>query len=151
MMQGAQVEDRVGYVLKQAQQALRAAMDRALRERGLTTPQYAVLSALEAQPGLSNAELARRAFVTPQTMNGIVVLLERAGLVARRPHDQHGRVLTTDLTPAGQELVRSCHAAVEQIEERMVAPLNAAERAQLVALLRACASALRAEGRAQRR
>src|SRR5215207_9489752 len=37
-MQGEQVEHRVGYLLKEAQHALRTAMDRALRERDLTTP-----------------------------------------------------------------------------------------------------------------
>ena len=130
-MQGNRAEDRVGYLLKEAQHALRLAMDRALGERGLTTPQYAVLSALDEEPGLSNADLARRAFVTPQTMNSIVVLLERAGLVERQPHAVHGRVLSTILTPAGAELVQSCHDIVGSIEERMLAPLNDAQRAQL--------------------
>src|SRR5215470_2842464 len=89
---------RVGYLLQEAQHALRIALDRALQERGLTTPQYAVLSALDEEPGLSKADLARRAFVTPQTLNSIVVLLEHAGLVQRRPHAVHGRVLSTVLT-----------------------------------------------------
>ncbi len=142
-MQGNHVEDRVGYLLKEAQHALRTAMDRALRERGLTTPQYAVLSALDNQPGLSNAELARRAFVTPQTMNAIVVLLERAGLVERRPHARHGRVLTTVLTPVGADLVLSSHEAVGRVEEQMLAPLSDAERAQLARLLSTCAKAFR--------
>ncbi len=149
-MQATRVQDRVGYLLKQAQQALRTAMDRALRERGLTTPQYAVLSALDAEPGLSNADLARRAFVTPQTMNSIVVLLERAGLVERQPHEEHGRVLTTVLTPAGVALVRSCHEAVERIEERMLAPLSEAERGQLARLLGACVRAIRTEAQGGR-
>jgi DNA-binding MarR family transcriptional regulator len=139
----------MGYLLKQAQQALRVAMDHALREQGLTTPQYAVLSALAEHPGLSNADLARRAFVTPQTMNAIVRWLERAGLVQRRPHDQHGRVLTTVLTAAGAERVQSCHAAVEQVEQKLVAPLTDAERAQLATLLRTCTQALRADFRSR--
>jgi DNA-binding MarR family transcriptional regulator len=125
-------------------------MDRALGERGLTTPQYAVLSALDEEPGLSNADLARRAFVTPQTMNSIVVLLERAGLVERRPHAVHGRVLSTVLTPAGTELVQSCHDVVRRIEERMLTPLSDAEQAQLAMLLRTCATALRTDTRTRR-
>ena len=65
-------------------------MDKALREVCMTTAQYAALSALEAAPGLSGAELARRSLVTPQTMNAILVNLEAAGLVVRRPHPEHG-------------------------------------------------------------
>src|SRR3712207_8022525 len=67
---------RVGYELKRAQHALRSEMDGALRGVGLTTPQYAALSVLEGEEGISGALLARRCFVTPQTMNGILVNLE---------------------------------------------------------------------------
>jgi hypothetical protein len=67
------VTDLVGYQLKRAQQALRTAMDEGLRAQGLTTPQYAALTHLEADEPLSGAELARRCFVTAQTMNAILV------------------------------------------------------------------------------
>lgn len=130
--------DLVGYQLKRAQQALRSAMDSALRERGLTTPQYAALSALEAGEPLSGAELARRCFVTPQTMNGIVVGLEQGALVERTPHPDHGRVIETHLTEAGRVLLRDAHQAVRVIEEQMLAGMSAAERGGLGALLRCC-------------
>src|SRR3954466_11229941 len=93
-----QVTDRIGYQLKRAQQALRTAMDEGLRAHGLTTPQYAALTHLEAAEPLSGAELARRCFVTAQTMNAILVGLERARLVERAPHANHGRVRDEGLT-----------------------------------------------------
>lgn len=130
--------DFVGYQLKRAQQALRSAMDAALRERGITTPQYAALTALEADEPLSGAEMARRCFVTPQTMNGIVVGLEQAALVERTPHPDHGRVIETHLTEAGRVLLRDAHQAVLVIEERMLAGMSAAERRRLAVLLRCC-------------
>jgi len=137
------VDERVGYVLKRVQQALRAAMDEVLRRRGLTTAQYAALSALEEAPGLSGAELARRCFVTPQTMNEIVAYLEVAGLVERRRGDD-ARVLRAALTAAGQELVAVCHQAVAVIEERMVSGLSPRERQQLLGGLHRCVDALEA-------
>jgi len=137
------VDERVGYVLKRVQQALRAAMDEVLRRRGLTTAQYAALSALEEAPGLSGAELARRCFVTPQTMNEIVAHLEVAGLVERRRGDD-ARVLRAALTAAGQELVAVCHQAVAVIEERMVSGLSPRERQQLLGGLHRCVDALEA-------
>jgi hypothetical protein len=96
-----QLADRVGYQLKRAQQALRTAMDEGLRAQGITTPQYAALTALAADEPLSGAELARRCFVTAQTMNAILVGLERARLVERTPHAEHGRVIddTRDCLP----------------------------------------------------
>ncbi len=136
------VEDRVGYVVKRVQQALGAQMSQALSDHGLTNAQYAALSALEADPGLSNAELARRSFVTPQTMNQVVAQLERAGLVQRRPHPVHGRILETRVTPRGEAALALAHAAVLAIEARMVSGLTAAEQAQLLAALRRCAEGL---------
>ena len=136
------VEGRVGYVLKQAQHALRLAMEDALRARGLTAPQYAVLSALDANPGLSGAELARRSFVTPQTMNEIVVNLQVAGLIERRRSPDNRRVQQAVLTGTGRTLVRTCHAAVIAVEERMLSRLARDERDQLLGLLRRCVGAL---------
>lgn len=136
------LEDRVGYQLKRVQHALRSRMDEALRSMGLTTPQYAALSALEEEPGLSGAELARRSFVTPQTMNGVLANLEAAGLIERHPHPEHGRVLQAYLTESGETLVYKAHREVENIEERMLADLNEDKRILLAGMLRVCTASL---------
>ena len=133
---------RVGYELKRVQHALRQAMDEALRETGVTTPQYAAMSVLVEEPGLSNARLARRSFVTPQTMNQILGRLEASGLVERRGHQEHGRVLQTFLTREGERLLVGCDRAVDAVEERMVSRLTEADRRALLESLRACAGAL---------
>lgn len=106
----------LGYALKRAQQALRGYLDAELRDVGLTTPQYSVLAGLEFNAGLSNAELARRAFVTAQTMQAIIVTLERAGLVERRAHPVNGRILTTELTSAGRSALRAAHEITARAE-----------------------------------
>jgi DNA-binding MarR family transcriptional regulator len=136
------VEQQIGYQLKRAQHALRLSMDSALSDLGLTTAQYAALSALEAAPGLSNAALARRCFVTAQTMNAIVMQLEASGLIERRQHPEHGRVLQTTLTAEGQQRVTQAHRIVGRIEEQMVQHLDQAERQQFFRWLQACTSAL---------
>jgi DNA-binding MarR family transcriptional regulator len=133
---------RAGYLIKRAQQALRNAMDRALREHGLTTPQYAILSFLAEEPDLSSAELARRAFVTPQTMNEILTKLAADGLVARSAHPRHGRILQTRLTDAGARALEACHACVDAIEAQMVSALDGREQHQLVRALERCIEAL---------
>lgn len=136
------VTDHPGYLLKRAQAALNAAMVGALREHGATLAQYAVLTALDEEPGLSNAGLARRAFVTPQTMNQVLHELEQKGWVARHPHPGHARILQADLTPAGRTALGACHRAVNAIEEQMLAPLAPGDIKQFAATLRACIQAL---------
>jgi len=136
------MDDRIGYMLKRVQAALRGRMDEELGPQGLTGPQYAVLSALEREPGLSNAELARRAFVTPQTMVRIVENLEARGLLVRHAHPSHGRLLPASLTRRGERLVAAGHAGVGEVERRMLASLAEEERRQLLDLLLRCAVAL---------
>jgi len=135
--------EAVGYLLKTAQQSLRAAMDFALRDLGVTTPQYAALTFLEESPGLSSAQLARKAFVTPQTMQRIVANLEAAGLVERDPHPDLGRVLEARLTGRGRDLLAECHRRAQAVESQMVAGLSAEDRRQLADLLSRCAANLR--------
>jgi DNA-binding MarR family transcriptional regulator len=137
------VESSVGYELKRVQHDLRLGMDGTLKELDVTTPQYAALSVLAEEPGLSNAALARRSFVTPQTMNQILVRLEAAGLVERRAHPEHGRVLQAYLTEEGERLRRECAGRVDAVEERMVSGLSEDERKDLLGLLRRCSAALR--------
>ena len=117
----------IGFALKRAQHALRSRLDTGLREIGLTTPQYAVLVSLEVEPGASNAELARRAFVTPQTMQAILVALVRAGYIVRKPHAEHGRVQTTELTAKGCEALKAASEIAFDAERRIrkaAAPLD---------------------------
>ena len=108
--------ETLGYALKRAQQALRLHMDRQLKELSLTAPQYNVLCSLEAEPGASNARLARRAFVTPQTMQSMLVKLERADLIERSPDAEHGRIQRTQLTHEGRATLRKAHQAVRETE-----------------------------------
>lgn len=133
----------IGYALKLAQQALRTRMDAGLRELGLTTPQYAVLTFLTEEPGASNAMLARRSFVTPQTMQSILVGLERAGFIARTPHPEHGRVQRTELTGAGRDVLKAASGIVAEAEAKLRSASAPLEPEQLAALLLRLADALR--------
>ncbi len=133
----------IGFALKQAQQALRTRMDAQLRQIGLTTPQYAVLIYLKTEPGASNAALARQAFVTPQTMQAILVTLEKSGFIKRTPHPEHGRVQKTELTPSGDQALEAASEIVADVETRLVdaaAPLSAPLVAEMLMRL---ANALR--------
>jgi DNA-binding MarR family transcriptional regulator len=136
------MEGRIGYQLKRAHQAFCQVVDDALRQVGLTTAQYAVLGFLEDAGELSNAELARRCYVTPQTMNQIVASLETRHIVQRAAHPTHGRILQTSLTQQGRHLVAQAHQRVGAVEARMTAGLSHDERHQLTRMLDACATAL---------
>lgn len=132
----------IGYVLKQASAALRASMDDVLRPFGLSVPQYACLELLGQRPGQSNAELARGAFVTRQSMNEVLRGLQERGLLERPDMVAAGRSRPTRLTADGRRLLKSASAAVARVEERMLAALASAQRERLLRDLLDCSAAL---------
>ncbi|MFI6703841.1 MarR family winged helix-turn-helix transcriptional regulator [Streptomyces sp. NPDC050509] len=136
------VTEHVGYRLKRASAALRSAMDKALREHGLTVPQYSCLELLDEQPGLSNADLARGTFVTRQSANVVLRGLKDAGLITRADVTDHGRALPVHLTPAGQQRLHVARESVYAVEVRMIEAIPQRRLAALLADLDAMAEAL---------
>lgn len=136
------VTQRLGYRLKRAAAALRGAMDKVLREHGLTVPQYACLELLDQQPGLSNAELARGAFVTRQSMNVVLRGLQDGGLITRPAAADHGRALPAHLTEEGHRRLAAARSAVYAVDQRMTDAVPAERLADLLADLDRMAAAL---------
>ncbi len=132
----------IAYLIGRLDRVLRQQLGARTAQFGLTAAQYTALSVLKARVPLSNAKLARRAFVTPQAMNELVKALEHKGLVARRPDPDHGRVVQMLLTPAGETLVSKCDRVVRQLEDRMLQQLAGTDREQLRSVLWACIDSL---------
>src|SRR5207237_7443827 len=109
----------LAYLLRQAQAATRLTMERALADLGVTSPQFVVLTMLKAYPGLSGADLARVALLTPQTVGVIIGNLERDGAIRKTPHPVHGRVLMWSLTRNGLALLGQCRRHVLALEGRL--------------------------------
>jgi DNA-binding MarR family transcriptional regulator len=136
------VDGHSGYLLRQAWYAFRTAMEAALRAEGLSGAQYAALSVLARDAGLSGADLARACNTTPQAMNGVVATLERAGLVARRAHPTHGRILQAYLTDEGRRRLDRATPAVRGVERAIESGLSPEEVAAVKRWLVAMAQRL---------
>jgi DNA-binding MarR family transcriptional regulator len=131
-------EPRATYLVKRLESAVRRNLDLELGAHGMTTPQYAALSILRAQPGLSSAQLARRAFVTPQSMQVMVTAFIRDGLVERRADPSNQRVLRIHLTRDGELLLLQADEAAARIEEQMLGDLDGERTALLRELMTVC-------------
>ena len=129
---------RLGYVVGRLDRALRRHVDEGVRPYGLTWQQYTLLSVLRARSGLSNAQLARRSFITPQSMSEIVSALVRKGFIRREADPTHGRILRTELTEQGRQVLEAADGVVEAIEEQMARELSSRDRERLMVHLRSC-------------
>jgi DNA-binding MarR family transcriptional regulator len=141
-------EPRATYLVKRLESAVRRNLDLELGSHGMTTPQYATLSILRAQPGLSAAQLARRAFVTPQSMQVMVTAFIRDGLVERRADPNNQRILRNHLTRDGELLLLRADEAAAGIEQQMLGGLDAEQTAMLRELMTVCIENLTASARA---
>jgi DNA-binding MarR family transcriptional regulator len=117
-------------------------MEEALKPLGLTVSHYSCLFHLRLEPGISAAVLARRTFVTRQSMNVMLQQLIDRDLVARPSSADSGRALPSILTPAGTAALDAAQRLVESVEKRMLAGLTSAETAALASGLAACVTAL---------
>lgn len=140
---GVDLKTSLGYLLKEASSALRAAMDEVLRPLGMSVTHYSCLELLAQRPGLSNSELARGTFVTRQSMNVLLQNLERDGYVTRPTEAPVGKVLPARLTPRGRRSLEKATVAVRSVEMRMLADLTESEQSAAFALLQSMILALR--------
>jgi DNA-binding MarR family transcriptional regulator len=135
---------RVGYLVYRVERRLRTRLDEALRHHGVTTTEYVTLSVLRQHDGMSCAELARWAFVSPQAMNAVISKLEQRRLVRRRRDPTHGRVLRASVTAKGLETLARCDNAMDTIEHDMLRDVAPEAADVLGRTLASCAHALEA-------
>src|SRR3954467_9283717 len=108
-------------LIKTVHQALRAELDVVLRDAGLTLPQLAALVTLAKSPGASNADLARGAFVSPQSMGELLAPLKKQGFIEQAPHPKNARILQAKLTPTGLAVLKKGGAEVARVEAKLAA------------------------------
>jgi DNA-binding MarR family transcriptional regulator len=126
--EGNASEPRFVYLIGRVDRGLRAVMEEALRELDLSIPEYTAMSVLERRPGLSNAQLARRSLIAPQSMIHVIARLEERGLVGRDTDPSHGRILRAKLTGRGKKLLAKAHGRIEVVEDDLLAGLSESRR-----------------------
>lgn len=125
------------YLLHQASQAMRARLEHSLRDIQMTGIKYTVLAIVGSNENVSSADLSRRFFVTPQTMNEIVGDLVQRGLVMKREDANTKRILRLVLTLPGRRLLEKCEQIADDIEEQALAQFSADKLSDLRILLKA--------------
>ena len=107
-----------------------------VRETGLTPAQMHTLEILGSCGDLRMKDLAGRMGVTTGSLTVLVDRLERAGFVARRPHESDRRSILVGLTPEGERHAREHHALHARLTQEMADGLSAEEAALFPEILR---------------
>ncbi len=130
------------YRVKQLELSIRVRLDKVLRESRITVVQYTALTVLRSRDGLTSAQLARRSFVTPQSISDVVIVLTDRGLVLRRDDPANSSHRLLFLSASGRALLQRLDGPVQDIEDEMLAALSRADRDQFRHDLESCYSSL---------
>lgn len=125
-----------GYTIKQVQQQIHTAMEDALRPSSLSLSQYNVLKSLEEKILITGAELARRAFVTPQTMHTILTTMERKKLIVRTAISGNSKSYSISLTDTGKALLKEAEGSLDLVFDQANDALTSKEYIKLEQLLK---------------
>jgi MarR family transcriptional regulator, lower aerobic nicotinate degradation pathway regulator len=133
---GFLVEDHVGFLLRRAHQRHVSLFLEIAGHHGLTPTQFAALFKTVELGRVTQNLLGRLTAMDPATVQGVVRRLIARGLLVRAhdPMDRRTAVLTP--TEEGVALIDRSVSCAQQSHEAALAPLNAQERNQLLALLR---------------
>lgn len=134
---------RFSYAVGALDRSIRRSLGAVLRPYELTWAEYTALSLIGRRDGYSNAQLARRSFVSPQAMHEMISSLERRSLLERPPSEAHRSIRHTHLTDRGRSLLAECNVAVNEMETSMLDGVPGKRRAETIALLLEAARNLR--------
>lgn len=96
----------VNAILRQFMQLVQTRSKKIRKETGITGPQLLAMKTLADSPNLSISELARRIYLHPATVVGIVDRLEGQSLVERTPSKKDRRQVNVKLTRSGKAALR---------------------------------------------
>lgn len=85
------------------------------QETGLTGPQLWVVKLLEESSPMKAADLAKRTYLHPATMVGLLDRLEAKGLIQRTRAQHDRRVIHIELTEQGRAIVKNSPEVVQSL------------------------------------
>jgi MarR family transcriptional regulator, transcriptional regulator for hemolysin len=103
---------------------------------GLTPALFGLLNVIGAREGAIQQELGAAMGIDRSTMVLLIDQLESAGVAKRRPSATDRRAREIAITPKGRRLLQRARRMISQVEDEVLAGLTAAERRELLTLLR---------------
>lgn len=127
----------LGYQLRRAWLAMGGDLGQRLEALSLTGMSLSVLLMIEANPGVSQSELARQMDIKRANMTPITAQFDDRGLIERVATD--GRSHGLRLSSAGRDLVRRAWSCVVANERKFLSRLSESEQSQAARILIALA------------
>ncbi|WP_019182391.1 MarR family winged helix-turn-helix transcriptional regulator, partial [Microbacterium yannicii] len=116
---GTPATDRLNYTAYRLARALNRAAENTALAHGVTLPQFLILQVLGEGVPLSNAQVARRTFVSSQAAHVVSAELLESGLIEKVEHPTNRRVRLVRLSESGWNTLTECAAEIREREDRL--------------------------------
>jgi DNA-binding MarR family transcriptional regulator len=131
-----EVAEFAGQLFFRLWRASHTRVTEAFERVGLTPALFAVLNYLAAQEGSTQRAIGTAMGIDPSTMVSIVDGLQAEGLASRRPHPTDRRAHAVTITTKGRRALERARRMAKRAEDEVLSGLSAAEREQLMGLMR---------------
>lgn len=125
-----------GHLIRRAHQISTALFTEECGRFDLTSVQFAALSAIAANPDSDATRLSALIAFDRSTLGDVLERMERRGWIVRVASPSDRRVKAVRLSPAGVRLLQQVAPAVQRVQERLLASLPAADRRNILRLLK---------------
>lgn len=126
---------QLAMALRRAYLAIHRQTNDALVPTGVTADQFVVLCELAQGASKTQRELVDRTASDSNTLRAMLVLLERRGLVQRRPHPTDGRAWSVALTAQGRRTFQKLWRRSDKLRMKLVEHLDQDSLRHFIALL----------------
>ncbi len=109
--------------------------DEVSRPFNLSPIEFAVVAAVEDEPGLDQRRLAARLAIDTVSTSKLLDRLERLRLVRRTVNSEDRRARVLSLTPRGREVRVKIGVGFRAAHDKIMAPLSSIEQRQFIELL----------------
>lgn len=124
-----------GHLIRRAHQVAVAIFMEETADFDVTPVQFAILNALLEDPGEDQVTLSRKVAFDAATFGSVITRLEARGWVRREADAVDRRRKRLWVTDEGAEAAQKMKRSVGRVQQRILQPLEAAEREQLIGLL----------------
>lgn len=124
-----------GHLIRRCQQIAVALFMEETAAFDVTPVQYAALFAIAENPEIDATRLSDLIAFDRSTLGNVLERLENKGLVQRKPGRDDKRTKLLRITPQGTALLGRIEKAVENAQDRILAPLSKAQQRQFMELL----------------
>lgn len=139
---GEPATNRLGYSSYRLARAFTRFTENTALAEGVTLSQFVVLQVLGEGLPLSNAQLARRTFVSAQAAHTVSNELIEQGLISRGDHPRNRRIRLVQLTEEGWAVLARCTERLREHEDRLIDALGGPADGSLRDILQASADVL---------